>query len=317
MQTPTRAAVPPTGAEDEFPVGPEPEEGPVSAQQFVALTAHEMQVPISVLGWNLDRLQRLLGDVEGRRDVERVLERLVEANLRLTTLVEDLLNLSRLATGAFQVHPRPAQVAEVVRRCLRALDHESERRGVKLDWSWDPDVPLILADPKRLYEVVMNIVNNALKYTPRGGRVTVAIRRTKEMAPATVLLPKGTKRTGDFVLVAVRDTGIGIPKEEQPKVFRQFFRGRRALATAEGGTGLGLYLVRKIVEQHGGVVWFTSREGYGTTFFFTTPVAAPYEPPKRGGVAAAPTGETPPVRHPRRTTRSSSPRTIMLTEDDA
>ncbi len=257
------------------------EERKVTAEEFVALTAHEMQVPISVLGWNLDRLRRLLGGMAERSDVERILERLLEANLRLTTLVEDLLNLTKLQAGAFRVHPRPLQLTEVIRRCLRAAEREAERRRVRLAWSWEPGkIPLTRGDPNRLYEVIINLVSNGVKYTPRGGTVTVRLRRTRELAPPLVSLPSGRIRTGDYVLVAVEDTGIGIPKEEQSKVFQQFFRGRKALATSEGGTGLGLYLVRTIVEQHGGIVWFTSREGYGTTFFFTLPVAEPWDTSK-------------------------------------
>ncbi len=260
-----------------------PKDNDVSAQQFVAFTAQEMQVPISVLGWNLSRLRRILGASAGSRDIERILERLFEANLRLTALVEDLLNLAKLQRGAFRVHLRPVQLTEIVRKALVAAEREAERRGVTLAWSWKPgDIPLTRGDPARLYEVVVNLVGNGVKYTPRGGRVTVTLRRTRELAPAAAKLPPKVRREGDFVLVAVEDTGIGIPKEEQARVFQQFFRGRKALAAAEGGTGLGLYLVRTIVTQHSGVVWFASREGHGSTFFFTIPVAEPY-PEEDGG----------------------------------
>lgn len=265
---------------DGTPVIPPPSDRRVSAEQFVTLTAHEMQVPISVLGWNLDRLKRILGETAEQAAVARILTRLVEANLRLTTLVEDLLNLAKLHQGAFRVHPRPVQLSEIARRCLRTVEREAARRGVSLVWKWNTgEIPLTLGDPDRLYEVIVNLVSNGVKYTPRGGRITVSLRRTKELAPLVAPLPPGKTREGDFVLVAVEDTGIGIPKDEQGRVFQQFFRGRKALATAEGGTGLGLYLVRTIVEQHGGLVWFTSREGYGTTFFFTVPVAEPFSAP--------------------------------------
>jgi len=263
---------------------PPPDDTRVTAEQFVTLTAHEMQVPISVLGWNLDRLRRILGETAEQAAVARILARLVEANLRLTTLVEDLLNLAKLHQGAFRVHPRPVQLPEIARRCLRTVEREAARRGVSLVWKWNTgEIPLTLGDPDRLYEVIVNLVSNGVKYTPRGGRITVSLRRTKELAPPTVPVPQNTARAGDFVLVAVEDTGIGIPKDEQGRLFQQFFRGRKALATAEGGTGLGLYLVRTIVEQHGGLVWFTSREGYGSTFFFTVPVAEPFSalPPSR------------------------------------
>ncbi len=270
--------MPPTSTTEAEVVAPSRgQDAVVSARQFVSFTAHEMQVPISVLGWNLDRLRRVLGEAATQREVSRVLERLIEANLRLTTLVEDLLNLSKLQEGAFRVTPRPVQLTEVVRKAVRSVETEAERRGITVRWSWKAsEIPLTRGDPIRLYEVALNLLSNGVKYTPRGGTVTVSLRTTKELAPPVVSLPPERQRTGNFVLVSVEDTGIGIPKEEQPKVFQQFFRGRKALAASEGGTGLGLYLVRTIVEQHGGVVWFSSHEGRGTTFFFTIPVADAY-----------------------------------------
>lgn len=240
----------------------------------MALTAHEMQVPMSVLGWNLSRLERLLGEEAARPNLTRVLGRLREAQVRLTTLVEDLLNLAKLHQGAFRVFPRPVQVTEIIRRCLRSVEREAERRGVQVQWSWDPSAaPLTRGDPTRLTEVVTNLVSNGVKYTPRGGRVTVTVRPTSERAPSTMVLASGGDRVGKYLLIAVADTGIGIPVDEQSHVFEQFFRGRKAFASAEGGTGLGLYFVQRIVEDHGGAVWFTSREGYGSTFTFTLPVA--------------------------------------------
>lgn len=273
------------------------EEAAVSAEQFVAFTAREMQVPISVLGWNLDRLRRVLGASAEEDEVERILERLLEANVRLTTLVEDLLNLAKLQSGAFRVHLRPVQLTEVIRKALRTLEREAERRGIALSWLWKPgDIPLTRGDPARLHEVVANLVSNGIKYTPRGGRVTVTLRRTGELAPAAVPLPPNARREGDFVLVGVEDSGIGIPADEQPRVFQQFFRGRKALSAAEGGTGLGLYLVRTIVMQHGGTVWFTSREGYGTTFFFTLPVAEPWDVQPSGAPGSPLQSRRKPVR---------------------
>lgn len=254
-----------------------PQGDSVSSEKFVALTAHEMQVPISVLSWNMDRLNRVLGSVAERSDVRRILDRLFEANVRLTTIVEDLLNLAKLHEGAFRVYLRPIQLPEIARRCLKSVEREAERRGVTLAWSWDQaQIPLTKGDPNRLTEIITNLLSNGVKYTPRGGRVVLSMRPTNELAPPTTSVPAGKDRAGKYLLVSVEDTGIGVPKDEQSKVFQQFFRGRKAFASGEGGTGLGLYLVRRMVEEHGGAVWFVSREGYGSTFFFTLPVAEPY-----------------------------------------
>lgn len=251
---------------------------PVPPERFVALTAHEMQVPITTLSWNIERLGRILGEVANDREVAKLLERIREANHRLVTLVEDLLNLAKLQEGAFVVARRPMQLSEVVRKATRTIEREALQRGVQLQWSADPrKIPLTLGDPDRLYQVVLNLLSNAVKYTPRGGTVRVSLRRSNEIAaPLTASARRVEGKASGYVLCSVEDTGIGIPKDEQSRVFQQFFRGRKAVATNEGGTGLGLFLVRTIVEQHGGAIWFTSREGYGTTFYFTIPIVNPY-----------------------------------------
>lgn len=251
---------------------------PVPSERFLSMTAREMQVPITSLSWNTERLAKVLGETAVQPDVAKIIKRINEANTRLVTLVEDLLNVAKMQEGAFLVAKRPMQLAEVVRRALRTNEREALKRGVTVRWSADSaQIPLTIGDPERIYQVTVNILSNAVKYTPRGGMVTVTVRKTNEIAPATVahgVPPEKIK--ADYVMCSIEDTGIGIAKEEQKNVFTQFFRGQKAVATDESGTGLGLFLVKKIIEQHDGAIWFSSREGYGSTFFFTVPVLDPY-----------------------------------------
>ncbi len=255
-------------------------------ERFIALTVHEMQVPITTLSWNLDRLTRTLGDTATTAEVEKILRRIREANLRLVALVEDMMNLAKLQEGAFVVARRPVQLTEVVRRALRQVETEAFRRSVAVGWAAEPRiVPLTLGDPERLSQVVANLLGNSVKYTPRGGEVRVSLRVTTERAPPTVILERPPREASAYVLCTIEDTGIGIPRDEHPYVFQQFFRGRKAVASNESGTGLGLFLVKTIIEQHDGAVWFTSREGYGTTFYFTIPIMHPYDRPTTVGAA--------------------------------
>lgn len=236
-------------------------------------------MPITALSWNIERLSKVLGEAVDKPDVAKILKRIGEANMRLVTLVEDLLNVAKMQEGAFLVAKRPMQMVEVMRRALRTNEREALKRGVTVKWQADASqVPLTVGDPERIYQVAVNILSNAVKYTPRGGAVTVTVRKTNEIAPATVAtaIPQ-EKIKAEYVLCSIEDTGIGISKEEQKNVFTQFFRGQKAVASDESGTGLGLFLVKKIIDQHDGAIWFTSREGYGTTFFFTIPVLDPYE----------------------------------------
>ncbi|MDO8512812.1 MAG: HAMP domain-containing sensor histidine kinase [bacterium] len=252
---------------------------PMPSERFLSMTAHEMQVPITSLSWNMERLLKVLGEEANKPDVTKVLKRISEANTRLVTLVEDLLNVAKMQEGAFLVAKRPMQLVEVVRRALRTNEREALKRGVVVKWSADSaQIPLTIGDPERIYQVTVNILSNAVKYTPRGGTITVTVRKTREIAPADVVhnvLDENIK--AEYVVCSIEDTGIGIAKEEQVNIFTQFFRGQKAVATDESGTGLGLFLVKKIIEQHDGAIWFSSREGYGSTFFFTLPVMDPYE----------------------------------------
>lgn len=254
--------------------------GSTVSGKFLSMTAREMQVPITTLSWNAERLVKVLGETVNNPDVAKILKRINEANLRLITLVEDLLNVAKMQEGAFLVTKRPMQLVEVIRRALRSNEREALKRGVVVKWSADASqIPLTLGDPERMHQVMLNLLSNAVKYTPRGGTVTVTVRKSNELAPVNVSVDTKTEHVrAEYVLCSVEDTGIGIAKEEQKEVFTQFFRGRRAVASDEGGTGLGLFLVKKIIEQHEGAIWFTSREGYGTTFFFTVPVLNPYGP---------------------------------------
>lgn len=252
---------------------------PMPSERFLSMTAREMQVPITSLSWNMERLVKVLGEDAKKPDVAKILKRISEADTRLVTLVEDLLNVAKMQEGAFLVAKRPMQLVEVVRRALRTNEREAQKRGVTVKWSADSaQIPLTIGDPERIYQVTVNILSNAVKYTPRGGVVTVTVRKTNEIAPATVVhgIPD-SKIMADYVMCSIEDTGIGIAKEEQENIFTQFFRGQKAVATDESGTGLGLFLVKRIIEQHDGAIWFSSREGYGSTFFYTLPVLDPYE----------------------------------------
>ena len=252
---------------------------PMPSERFLSMTAHEMQVPITTLSWNMERLNKVLGEDAVKQDIAKILKRINEANTRLVTLVEDLLNVAKMQEGAFLVAKRPMQLVEVVRMALRTSEREVLKRAITVKWSADSgQIPLTIGDPERIYQVTVNILSNAVKYTPRGGTVTVTVRKTREIAPANVVHGVSDEKIkADYVVCSIEDTGIGIAKEEQVNVFTQFFRGQKAVATDESGTGLGLFLVKKIIEQHDGAIWFSSREGYGSTFFFTLPVMDPYE----------------------------------------
>ncbi len=263
---------------------------PFSPEKFVNLTAREMQVPITTLAWNIERLVTVGGEALKAPEAQKLLRRIFEANNRLVTLVEDLQNLARLYEGAFVVSRRTMQITEIARKAVRTVEKEATERGLAISVSANTaGIPLTQGDPERVYQVILNLLSNAVKYTPRGGKIAVSIRLTNEAQPvgegAEIERMHPLSDAKQFIALSVQDTGMGIPEDEKENIFRQFFRGRKAVATETGGTGLGLFLVRTIVEQHGGSVWFVSREGVGTTFSFTVPVIDPYGQEKKDPAA--------------------------------
>jgi signal transduction histidine kinase len=185
------------------------------------------------------------------------LEEIQQGTARLASLTEELLDLSRLQAGRLQLQRLPADIVPLVRQVVRRLQQTTARHQLEIQAPAEPLVALI--DPHRLEQVLTNLIENAIKYSPQGGpiRVTVA-RDAGEQAPA--------------VLISVQDHGIGIPRHQQGQIGGRFMRAENARAWGIEGTGLGLYLARALVEQHGGRLWFESEEGQGSTFFVRLPL---------------------------------------------
>lgn len=172
----------------------------------------------------------------------------------MTELVKDLLNVSRLELGTLVIEPRPVSLPALIAEAVQEQAPDLHKKNIKLNESYAPQVSTFPADPKFLKIIVQNLLSNAVKYTQDGGEVSV---RT-ELADGKMVL-------------SVSDTGYGIPEDQQRKIFTKLFRARNVVKKDTEGSGIGLYLVKSIVERSGGSIWFTSKEGAGTTFFVAFP----------------------------------------------
>ena len=172
----------------------------------------------------------------------------------MVDLVNDLLDVSRIEEGRFGIKPEVQPLAPLLSRVLDNLKKQASKKSVNLESRISPDLPPVSIDVDKMEFVLNNIVDNAVKYTPAGGTVVVSTRAEK-----------------NAVVIEVRDTGIGIPAAEFDRVFTKFFRSRKALLYHTDGSGLGLYVAKNIVEQHGGSVAFQSVENQGTTFVISLP----------------------------------------------
>jgi signal transduction histidine kinase len=185
---------------------------------------------------------RFLRTVEGETD-------------RLIRLVNDLLVLSRADSEALNLQRHPVDLPQLVRATLSRLEPQAEARGVVCRVKTSPDTPLVWADPDRIEQVLVNLLDNAIKYSRPGGTVMVIVAGDQ----------------GQPVRVQVQDEGVGIPAEDLGRVGHRFYRADKARSRTEGGSGLGLAIAQALVQAHGGQLWLESQEGQGTLVTFTLP----------------------------------------------
>ncbi len=226
-------------------------------RQMAADIAHELRTPLAVIQANLEAM------LDGIRPLsaEEVADVHRETQL-LSRLVTDLRDLSLVETGQLLLRKELTDLTALVRTSVARFSSRAEEKDVRLVVEAE-DSPQADVDPDRVVQVLGNLLDNALRHTPPGGEVVVR-------------LEFGAQR--DEVRVTVRDTGPGIPEEHLPNIFERFYRADRARTRTDGGSGIGLAVVKQLVEAHGGRVWAESRPGEGTTFGFVLPVAGPGTP---------------------------------------
>ena len=223
--------------------------------EFVSIAAHQLRTPLSAIKWTLRML--LDGDLgEINENQREFLEKTFVSNERMISLINDLLNVTRIEEGKYIYKTTLANLENVVESVVESYKEIIERKKLNfsLEKSTEP-LPLVLIDIEKMTLVIQNLLENAIHYTPEGGSITILLKKGKEEI--------------DF---AIRDTGIGIPKEEQDRVFSKFFRSSNALRSETSGSGLGLFIAKNIIESHGGKIWFESEENKGTTFYFFLPL---------------------------------------------
>lgn len=220
---------------------------------FIALAAHELRGPITVIRGYLDVFNQELG-AKIDADQRVLLERLQVSAERLSGYVNNILNVSRYDRGRITMHPQEENLVEMLKTLVPDLALRARTQRRTLTFAIPQDLPTVAGDRTSLSEVVVNLVDNAIKYSHENGEVVVQAA-VKE----------------NFVEITVTDHGIGMPENVVGNLFNKFYRSHRS-REAVGGTGLGLYICKAIVEGHGGSIWVTSREGAGSTFGFTLPI---------------------------------------------
>jgi two-component system phosphate regulon sensor histidine kinase PhoR len=225
--------------------------------EFIDNLSHELRTPLSTISLLAETMARE-ADADRAAIPDRMRERIAKVEVEtghLVQMVNELLDLSRIESGAAIVHLDDVDVARLATAAIDRLRLFAERQGVRLEVDVSGDLPPVRGDEARLGQVLVNLLHNAVKFSPDGGDVTVR-----------------AFREGNEVVVSVADQGIGIPRAALPRVFERFYKVDRARVRG-GGTGLGLSIARHVVRQHGGRIWVESEEGTGSVFSFALPVA--------------------------------------------
>lgn len=221
--------------------------------EFLSIASHELRTPVtSIKGYT--QLAKMLIKEGDLNTSEEYLDIALDQIDRMSRLILELLDVSRIETGRLEIRREPIAWSHFVRDVVHR--HHTAVSDRRFHVSVPDDAKLVTGDRDRLEQVLGNLLENAVKYSPDGSDITVTV-----------------DDRGDSFVTAVCDRGIGIPADELGQVFERFHRGRQVSSTNYGGLGLGLYITKQIIERHGGAIWVESKEGHGTTFYFSIPVA--------------------------------------------
>lgn len=240
--------------------------------EFISMASHQLRTPLtSVKGYISMVLEGDAGEISEMQ--RKLLDQAYVSSQRMVYLIADLLNVSRLRTGKFIIEAIPSNLADVVEGEVSQLKDTAAGRGLELTYEKPENFPTLYLDETKIRQVIMNFTDNAIYYTPRGGHINVALVEKDESIEFTVT-----------------DDGMGVPKAEQPHLFTKFYRAFNAKKARPDGTGLGLFMAKKVIISQGGGLIFKSEEGKGSTFGFSFPKAKLSQPPQQpaSGLAGKP-----------------------------
>ena len=234
--------------------------------EFVSLASHQLRTPLSAINWYTEML--LAGDAGAINDEQKkYLEEIAIGNKRMVDLVDDLLNVSRLDMGTFVIETTNINILDLIKNVLKEEKSQITEKKLVVEESYDDTIKDFMADEKLIRMIFQNLISNAVKYTKENGLLKINLQKINK---GNIYENKTIDE--DSFAFSVSDSGIGIPAAQQDRIFSKLFRADNAKESETEGTGLGLYVVKSIVDQSGGLLWFKSEENKGSTFFVVFPL---------------------------------------------
>jgi len=223
--------------------------------EFIKLSTHQLWTPASAVKWSLQMLLKgEVGDLS--KEQKELIEKTYKANNREIKLIGDLLNVAQIEMGKYLSNMALSDIGKLTQSLISSYEEKVREKGIEIKFRKpEEQLPKVMIDVEKMKVAIKNIIDNAVRYTLSGGMIEIFLEKNEKE-----------------IKVQISDNGLGIPQDEQKKVFTRFFRGSNITQIDTEGTGLGLYIAKNIIEAHGGRIWFESEEGKGSTFYFTIPI---------------------------------------------
>lgn len=232
--------------------------------EFVSIASHQLRTPLSTVNWYSEMLlSGEAGAISAKQ--QDYLKEIYAGNQRMIELVNALLNVSRLEVGAFIVEPKMIDLKKVAQEVLNEVQLQFQDGDIKVETVFDDNLPEVQADHNLVRIVIQNLVTNAMKYTKSKVNISLSLQ-------SGILINQKDRQDSSGILLKISDNGMGIPESQKPQIFTKLFRADNARMKDPQGSGLGLYIVKSIIDQTGGEIWFDSKENTGTTFYVLVPI---------------------------------------------
>jgi len=240
--------------------------------EFISIVSHELRTPLTAINSSLEIINSpKSGELPPAK--QKFVDMAKRNAKRLSGIINDLLDLSKAEAGKLDYRFENTNITPILELVKNSLEHLANQKNIEMKLNYDGNLPQIYADPQRLEQILTNLISNAVKFTPDGGKISISAKQKKAFEINKDILISPADLEGEYIVVSVKDSGIGIKEEDIPKAFDMFLQIENSLSRKVGGTGLGLSITKQLVETHLGAIWVESEVEVGSEFSFAIPIS--------------------------------------------